>query len=389
MRILLDCRPLINDRSEREKTHIIISCVNALAEKRGVKWLILLDRSWQEGLLPGLSGHELLTRAALPLNTGWRIWYDWQIPRLVRKYRPDLLMTTGGLASRQPGVPQCVWMPGKADPAEWEKKKSYAGVYRKRLIPDLGRAGTIFCFSEKDKLFLEGSPGGQRQAGGIHDKIRVVKGAADPGYESLTVEEKEQLKIAYAGGKEYFLTILGDAGPSGLVGLLKAFSGFKKRQQSNMQLVLVRTGADQGLIFPDGKLDTYKYRPDVHVYDNLPEHEMRRLVAAAYALVAPFPGEGPGLSVLNAWKAGVPVITTAAGCLPEIAGDRVLYAQPEDPVSLASQLMLLYKDEGMRSGLIGKALSAVQQLSWEKTAGGVWAGTEAAVRDFTGSGIKP
>ncbi|HZE86082.1 MAG TPA: glycosyltransferase, partial [Puia sp.] len=359
MRILLDCRPLINDPRGGDRDHIIISCVNALADQQGVEWLILVDRSWRESMLPGISRHRLLVRSAFPGNAGWRIWYDWQIPGIAKKYKPDLLMTTGGLSTAYTDKPQCVWMPGMADPAKWTGKKGYAGIYRKRMARTLREAGAIFSFSEKDKDFLERSQGrGHMEA---LDKIVVVNGAPDSRYGQMPAEEREGLKSGYALGKEYFLVIVTDTRPAGLVDLLKAFSGFKKRQRSNMQLVLARTGPGGGIVFPDRKLDTYKYRPDVHIYDDFPEQELHRLVAASYAFVAPFGGEGPGLSILNAWKAGVPVITTVAACLPEMAGDTVLYALPEDPVSLAGQLMLLFKDEGVRSGLIGKGLSRVRQ----------------------------
>ncbi|HMH22587.1 MAG TPA: glycosyltransferase [Puia sp.] len=383
-----------------ERIHIIISCVNLLTEKQGIEWLLLVDGAGREGLLPGIPAHELLIRAALPGNMGWRVWYDWQIPRIVRKYRPDLLMTTGGLVAPDVGVPQCVWMPGKADPAAWVQKKSYRKIYRKRLVGNLREAGTIFSFSEEDKLFLEeslkkgrpaggGSDGKRIVAGNVGKKIVVVEGGADARYAPLPLEEKETVKKEYAQGKEYFLTIAENARPGELVSLLKAFSGFKKRQQSNMQLVLIRMGAGRGIVFPDGRLDTYRYRQDVHVYDNFPEQEMPGLVAASYAFVAPFRGEGLGLPVLNAWKAGVPVITTVTGFPPGSAGDRVLYAQPDDPASLAGQLMLLYKDEGMRSALIGKALSQALPVGWEQAAIKVWNGIEAAVRDFPGSVIMP
>jgi glycosyltransferase involved in cell wall biosynthesis len=361
MRILLDCRPLIADnRSDGEINHIIISSVHTLADRQGVEWLMLVDGAYREDRLPGISRYDLKTATALPGSAGWRAWYGWQLPRAVKRFKADLLMTTGGIICPGLDRPQCMWMPGRADPAEWTEKKNYARIYRKRMTRSLLEAGGIFTFSEKDRNFLAGKLGNPLP-GKISGKIIVVPGAADTRYEPLSAGKREEVKKAWAQGKEYFLTIVPEAQPAELVDLLKAFSGFKKRQRSNIQLVLARTGAGRDIVFPEGKLDTYRYRQDVHVYDNFPDQEMPGLMAASYAFVAPFRGESPGLSLLNAWQAGVPVITTVAGCPPERTEDRVLYALPGDQASLAAQLMLLYKDESLRSSLIGKALLYIRQ----------------------------
>lgn len=395
MRILLDCRPLLMDRSSGEKKHFIISCINILAGRRGVEWLLLVDRSYREGLLPDIGGHDLLTRKEFPGKAGLKLWYDWQIPATVKKYKPDLVMTTGGLSSPRIDRPQCIWMPERADPADWMEKKSYARIYQKRLLQSLREAETIFSFSEKDKTFLVRQLAGSRaEVGkgmdgrttdyGAPDKIVVVQGAADERYEPLSGEEKEKIKLAYADGKEYFLAIVSGARPAELIDLLKAFSRFKKRQQSNMQLVLTGVRPDPGIAdiitFPDAKLDSYKYRSAIHVYNRLPEQDWSGLVAASYAFVDLFSRESLGLPVLNAWKAGVPVVTTVTGCLPEIGGEAVLYARPGDQASLASQLMLLYKDESQRTSLIEKGKMRLQLLSWERSAGQVWEGIERALR---------
>src|SRR5450432_1673505 len=124
MRILLDCRPLIEDnRSDREKNHIIISSVHALADKQGVEWLLLVDGSYREGRLPGISRYNLLTATALPGTTGWKAWYDWQLPRAIKRCKADLLMTTGGISCIGIDRPQCVWMPVTADREKWTEKK--------------------------------------------------------------------------------------------------------------------------------------------------------------------------------------------------------------------------------------------------------------------------
>jgi glycosyltransferase involved in cell wall biosynthesis len=395
MLILLDCRPLLVDRCNGEKSHFIISCANILAKERGVEWLFLVDKHYREALLPGIhgvacgkplaaEGQKLLILGTFPGRIGWKIWYDWQIAWAVKKYRPDLVMTTGGLSASRINRPQCLWMPERADPGDWEEKKGYAGIYWKRLTGSLREARTVFSFSEKDKAFITRQLADDQEA----DKILVVTGAADERYSPLAGEEKEKIKRVYAEGKEYFLAIVSGARPGEGVDLLKAFSRFKKRQQSNLQLVLAGTGGGPDPILPAGKLDTYKYRSDVHICTGLREEEWPPLLAASYAFIIPNGRESLGIAVLNAWKAGVPLITTVSAihCLPEAAAEAVLYVEPGDPASVAGRMMSLYKDESLRNRLTEKGKMFAQSFSWEGAAGRVWEGILQATK--TKSPIK-
>lgn len=312
MVILLDCRPAQYESFNGEKPHFIISCAKILSEQKGVEWLFLVDQTYREGFLPGIGRDRLISRKALPGKAGWTFWYDWQVPRVVKKYKPDLVITTGGRAIPRIQTPQYPWI--------WE----------------------------------EIAPG-------------VDAGVYDP----LSPPEKETAKQAYAGDKEYFLSVVSPAGPDDRVDLLKAFSLFKKRQKSNMQLVLFgkRPGPDNDFA---GKLQTYKYRGDIHTYDRLPDREWIGLLGGSYGFVFLSVENSLGMPLLHAWQTGTAVIMTAAGRLPAMAGDAALYAQPGDPASLAAQMMVLYKDENLRNTLVGKGKLRSAAFDWERSAGLLW-----------------
>lgn len=381
MLILLDCRPLQQEGQDNEKSRFIISCADILSERQGVEWLFLADSALPAEWLSGPSAHRLLTRRTLPGKRGWKIWYDWQIPLVVKKYRPDLVMTTAGIAAGSMKVPQCVWMTGSGDNKRQGKKKQ-ATVYLKRLGQTLQSAQAIFSFSEKDKAHFIDRATDKEAAG----KIFVIPPAVGE-IAPMSHEEKEKLKERYTEGKEYFLTVVSGADPKEVIDLLKAFSLFKKRQRSNMQLVLV--GRDAA---PDKELSerlaNYKYRQDIHWTPTPPEEEWAGLAGASYAMVASFERDDLGIRVLNAWKAGVPVITTLSGAGGLDMTDEVLYAQPGDPASLAGQLMLIYKDEGLRNGLIGKGAIRGRSFSWERSAGQVWTGIMAAIEGLASKSVK-
>jgi hypothetical protein len=372
MLILLDCRPL-QTASDSEKARFIFSSAAALTGSRGIKWLFLVDQTWQAGMLSLPRGADVLKQRALPGRAGWKFWYDWQMPRLVKKHKAALVMLTGGVAVAGLPVPQCLWMPESANPKEG--REAYPPFYLRRLKSSLQQAEAVYCFSERDREWLAG----RMQETSPPEKFIRLMAAPDEGLTRLTTKERETGKTKYAAGKEYFLADITAGTGEEVVSLLKAFSLFKKRQLSNMQLILAGSQRGKGDI--EHRLETYKYRQDVRlcVPSEQEEAEMR---GAAYALLLPVDRSPLGVSLLDAWKAGVPVIVKKESRQQQLAGEAALIADIGDPGSFAGQLMSIYKDEGLRQRLIGKGFLAVEAFTAEMSAAGVWQGIDLAVRNL-------
>src|SRR5580693_933711 len=100
MLVLLDCRPLQHHGPDSEKNRLVISVAAALSRDREVNWLFLVDHTYTPGLFSGLPDMPVLVRRAFPGRTGWRLWYDWQIPEIVRKFNCNAVMLTGGVTAR-------------------------------------------------------------------------------------------------------------------------------------------------------------------------------------------------------------------------------------------------------------------------------------------------
>lgn len=184
-------------------------------------------------------------------------------------------------------------------------------------------------------------------------------------YQPLDWEKREAVKHRYTEGKEYFLAPVSSTPHEHIVNVLKAFSRFKKWQQSNMQLMI------PGNITVHKKmrelLQTYKYRKDVKIMDDPADREYADMLASCMAMIY-LPADGETAIVLaEALQCGVPAITSATGALTEIAGDAVLYCEPADIEKLAGDMVKLYKDEKFRYALAGKGKE--QRLSFnEETA---------------------
>jgi glycosyltransferase involved in cell wall biosynthesis len=360
MLILLDCRPLQHIGSDSEKSRLVFSVAASLARDKGVKWLLLADHTYQPGLFPGLPDMPVLVRRAFPGRAGWKLWYDWLIPRIVRKFKPDALMLTGGVVAAIPDLPQFLWMPIGVDPAEAKPAKQELSLYAGRLPASLRRAEAVFCFSEKDRTWLAAKDRTER------DKLFVVRSPLLPNAAPLADEERERTKVRYTGGREYFFVDTMAASEEEVVRLLKAFSLFKKRQLSNLRLLM------SGPLTPGlkAKLETYKYRDEVSFFESVAEEG--RLMAAAYAALFPFEGDSLGMGLVRAWQAGVPALVRMDGLLWELAGDAALGVKDADPGSLAVQLMSVYKDESLRAALIEKGVARLPAFDGGRQLAAIW-----------------
>ena len=366
MLILRDCRPLQYAGPGSERTGLIFSAVAGLAAEKGVRWLFMMDHSYRPGLFQELPAGSILIRRAFPGRTGWKFWYDWQLPRLVRQQGADVVMLTAGIASAIPGVPQYLWMPERANPVEGDTGRRYPPIYRGRLRTSLQRAMAVFCFSDRDRALLAGlNPT-------IEQKIHVFAAFPGEAIKPVSSAEKEKIKTALTQGREYFLADLSGGGEEEVVNLLRAFSLFKKRQNSNMRLVLTGRLSGPAAGIRD-LLKTYKYRQDVLWSEEAVAGEPE-LTGAAYAVLFPFDGNSLGTALLNTWKAGVPVIAVNAGLLQETAAAAALGFVAGDPASLAAQLMLIYKDEHLRLDLIKKGFERLGAYSRRRSLNGLWDG---------------
>ena len=296
----------------------------------------------------------------------WKWWYDIKVPAVLRKYKADVFVSCDGFCSLRTRVPQCLVVHDLAFLHYPDFiSRSHFSFYKRYTPAFLNKAAsvaTVSDFSKNDILHeYDVEPG----------KINVVYSAAKPLFVPLTVEERQRVKEKHTGGKEYFL-YTGSIHPrKNLMNLLKAFSVFKKKQKTGMKLVLAGRLAWKYESFSKD-LETYKYREDVVLTGYLPEAELARLTASAYAMVYPSFFEGFGVPVLEAMQCQVPVITSAESAMQEVAGQAALYTDPADYTDIAEKMILLYKDETLRSRLCATGLERATAFNWNRTANLLW-----------------
>lgn len=98
------------------------------------------------------------------------------------------------------------------------------------------------------------------------------------------------------------------------------------------------------------------------------DEQMPSLFRNALTFVYPSLYEGFGISILDAFSAGCPVILSNCSCFPEVGGDAALYFDKGDAETLRTHILNLMKGKVLRETLIEKGQKRAELFTWEKCA---------------------
>ncbi len=330
------------------------------------EFIFVFDRPYDAKFIFGPNITPIIVSPPARHALAFKYWYDVKAPLALRPFKPDIWVQPYGFCSLTSKIPQVLIIHDLAFRhypkfIAWHHRWYYQH-YTKKFLQKAKKVVTVSDYSKQDII---------QQYKLADKKIDIVYGAAKKDFVPLSWHEKEQVKEGFADGREYFLFTGGIHPRKNLMNLLKAFSLFKKWQHSNMKLLVAGRLAWQYDEITE-KLKTYKYRDDVVLLGYLPDEQLTRITAAAYALVYPSFFEGFGLPIIEAMQCEVPVITSNTGSMPETGGEAALYADPNDPEAIAKQMLRIYKDETLRERLITAGKIQAAKFSWDKAADQLW-----------------
>ncbi|MGI6718527.1 MAG: glycosyltransferase family 4 protein [Bacteroidales bacterium] len=296
----------------------------------------------------------------------WYLFFEYGIPRKLKKIKPDLFLSTDG------------WIPLNIDvkivnvihdlnfehfhdfikPAH----KYYFDKFFKRFAERSDRIATVSNFSKDDLNKLYNIP---------KDKIDVVYNGSNEDYKVIDLNEKTNIKNKHFQGCDYFLFVSSINKRKNLQNIFKAFDIFKQKNQNNVKFVVVGSK----MHWCKEIEESYKnmtYKDDVIFTGYMKIDELVKIMSSALALVYPSLFEGFGIPIVEAFNAGTAVITSNITSMPEVAGDAALLVDPYSVDEIANAMNLLYNDTELRAKLIEKGLSRKDMFTWDKTASALW-----------------
>lgn len=303
----------------------------------------------------------------------WYIWFELQIPRILRKYKADLFFSPDGYLSLSTKVRQLaaihdINFAHRPKDLPWLKAKYYNHFFPK-FARKAKRIVTVSYFSKEDinrTYHIE------------DDKVDVVYNGVNTTYTPTTEEENNLTRETYSHGKDYFLFI-GSLHPrKNICGLLRAFDGFRTSVDTDMKLLIVGES-----MFKTSDIEmTYegmRYKDDVVFTGRLSNEELHRVLGASLALTFVPYFEGFGIPVIEAMNAGVPVICSNTTSLPEVGGNAVLYVDPFSLTQIKDAMIRIYQEKELRDSLIEKGFKQREKFSWDKTAELLWGSIQICV----------
>lgn len=149
-----------------------------------------------------------------------------------------------------------------------------------------------------------------------------------------------------------------------LVRLIEAFS---KLQDKKINLLIA---GKLGWLYNDILAAPRRFGVEDRVvfFGRVSDSDLVSLYKGARLFVLPSITEGFGLPILEAQAAGIPVVCSERGALPEVAGNGVFFVNPLSVDNIKRGLKKILKDKGLREELVRKSFENVKKFSWEKTA---------------------
>lgn len=230
----------------------------------------------------------------------------------------------------------------------WRMRIWHHLIHTKRLI---ARATTIVVPSESTK----------RDVVSLYEvsqsKIEVIPHGAPEG------QGQERVEVPSTVPGQFFLAISTIEPRKNFESIVRAYkeSGLHRR---GIGLVI---GGGYGWNYAR-TVELFNTTPGVVYLGYISEEMKKELLSRTIALVYPSFYEGFGLPILEAFRAGAPVITSDCSSLPEVSDGAAYLVRPQSIADIAHALRDMASSEELRQWYRGKGYERLKDFSWEKAA---------------------
>jgi len=374
MRIAVNTRLLLKERLEGIGWFTFETLKRMTRNHPEHEFIFIFDRPWSEEFIFSENVTPVVIGPPARHPFLFYIWFEFQIPRVLKKFKADLFLSPDGYLSLNTKVPQLavihdisfVHRPGDLP---WLKNRYY-NYFFPRFAHKAARIATVSEYSGNDIA---------RSFTIDPNKIDIVNNGINEEFMPIPPEEQENIRKKYTDGNTYFLFVGALHPRKNVTGLLKAFDAFKTFDLKNIKLVIVG-----GQMHKTGEMyETYnnmRYKNDVVFTGRISTPELRSVLGAALALTfVPF-FEGFGIPVIEAMSSGVPVICSNTTSLPEVGGNAVLYADPYNIEQVTEAMLKISEDEDLRKSLIEKGFNQKKKFNWDQTTRLLWMSVERVLQ---------
>jgi glycosyltransferase involved in cell wall biosynthesis len=334
------------------------------------EFVFIFDRLWDKSFIYASNVIPVSTKIPSRHPFLWYWHYEIDIPRILKKYKPDLFFSPDGWISLRTKIPtidtihDINFIHRPEDLPFWVR--NYYNYFFPKFANHSKRIITVSEYSKSDlvKAFKLDPL-----------KIDVAYNGCNQRFRCSAPELKKSVQKRFTDGYPYFIYV-GSLNPrKNILGLLEAFELFRKSSKNRYKLLFA--GETMWSHSPvKRKLEEMQFKDDVVFTDRISSEILQLVLSGSEALVMPSFFEGFGIPVVEAMYCDVPVICSNVTSLPEVAGKAALYIDPYDIVSIKKALSEISVNTQLRDQLIREGQEQRQKFNWDNTANAVWESIE-------------
>ena len=283
----------------------------------------------------------------------------WEIRQLIQSYEPDIVHLNSSKAGIL-GSFACLGLKTKVvftahgfvfnEPLSWPVRSFYlalekeASRYRDQII-------TVSDADKESALrFNLMAP----------EKITTIHNGMAPIH--FLTKEEAAAQLDLPANAFLFATIANLYKTKGMDLLLESIALLKAQVQEKCKFIIFGYGPEEQ--FLTSKIKTLQLNSRVILAGKT--YRANQYLKAFHAYVLPSRKEGFPYALLEAAQAGLPILATKTGGIPEALGENGLYAENGNPADLAKKIELLVEDSALREKLAALSLERVKLFTLDK-----------------------
>ena len=308
----------------------------------------------------------------------FKIWFDYAIPRALKKYKCDAFISPDGYVSMRTKTPQLAVIHDlnfEHNPTDIPKNiLKYLRNNFPKFADKATRISTVSNYSKNDIIDTYNINS---------QKIDVSYNGASEKFGPINQEQKNIIRLKYTRGKKYILFVGALHKRKNINRLIESFSMLKERTDFEHQLLIVGEKLWNNSFFKIPE----KIKEHVHFTGHTHKDELTNIMSTAELLTFVSYFEGFGIPIVEAMKAGTPVLSGNLTALPEVGGDAVHYCNPLDTMDIYEQLKYLLSQPDVLENLKNKGLERSKMFTWDNTAKNLWMSFEKMMAQEQETGL--
>jgi hypothetical protein len=335
---------------ERQLKQAIFFCKALAASNPGLKaYFIFNHQNISKNALE--SGYQTITLTpSVTNNLLLHYWYQFKLTAELVKKNTTLFISSGPCCSLRSTTRSVICL----DATDLQIRN---GRYLKRFLPKFIRQAMLILVPNvyvQEQVLL--------QYPFAASKVVIIPTGFFQPVARDTEASIAELKTELTGGNEYFLYEARPGTIADCISHLKAFSHFKKWQQSNFRLVFIVSEEQHKALTV--KLYTYKYRTEVQLCLCDEKNRSKKIYGAAYTVLLLPKNLGINPYINNIMESGTTVVLPDHPFYRSSYGEAAYYTAPDEK-GIVRAMIDIYKNEDSRNAILQFAAEKMKLESLE------------------------